>query len=83
MRHFTTNTLIITVLTTIYLLCCMEGNIDDYDQPFNNFINYQYSYLNPDASIQTDLFFNKLSLKSDDNFIGNSKSMILIIRCHN
>ena len=55
-----------------------QGNIDDYKNPFDNYINYQYSYLNPDASVQTDLFFNKLTVQSDDVFIGNGKIYYLI-----
>ena len=58
-----------------------QGNIDDFEQPFNNYINYHYSYLNPGKSIQSDLFFNKLIVKSDDSFIGSSKNIILNIRC--
>ena len=54
-----------------------QGNIDNYDDPFDNYINYQYSYLNPDTSVQTDLFFNRLLVKSDDGFIGNSKLIFL------
>jgi hypothetical protein len=45
-----------------------QGNVDKQDNPFTNFINYDYSYLSPDFSAISDLFFSSLKVSLDDNF---------------
>jgi hypothetical protein len=44
-----------------------QGNVDNLNDPFTNYINYDYSYLSPDFSVVTDLFFSSLNVFLDDN----------------
>ena len=53
-----------------------QGNVDSLNDPFTNFINYDYSYLSPDFSSLTDLFFSSLDVSLDDNILYSCKQYI-------
>jgi hypothetical protein len=46
-----------------------QGNVDDLNNPFTNFINYDYAYVSPDFTEVIDLFFSSLNMVLDDNFL--------------
>jgi hypothetical protein len=49
--------------------------VDDYNKPFNSYINYNFAYLSPDISYSSDLFFSLLEINLDDNlFVADPKT---------
>jgi hypothetical protein len=67
-------------LTTYFI--DFQGNLNDIENPFNKYINYEHDIINPEVSQNTDLLFSLLNVTLDNNFIfsgNNSLTKILSI----
>jgi hypothetical protein len=50
-----------------------QGDVDNYNNPFNSYINYNYAYLSPDIAYSSDLLFSQIDVNLDDNLFVKSK----------
>ena len=50
-----------------------NANVNDYNSPFTSFINYDFTYLSPDISYSSELYFSDLQVNLDDNYFIEGK----------
>ena len=52
-----------------------QGNVDeDNGIPLSSYLNYDFTFLSPDVSQFSELFFSELEVNKDDNFFINSNN---------